>query len=144
MCSFDIDGEVCEVYEVTHPRSRNERECIVCCASIAKGETYERHSMIYEGTASSECICASCAMAVVAFREDPHHRGSPSPSGFAEALRECFHGAEKDDPEAKLWRDLYAGVLRRGLGRRFIESRRERRRRFPFIVPARAAEERPA
>lgn len=122
MCYFDVD-EPCEVYERSHPRSRVERSCDVCCAVIAKGETYERHSMVHDGSATSEFACASCAMTIGAFRAHPHHHGSPSPSWFAEALRECFHGAVRGDPEVQLWRDLYAGILRRGLGRAFVAAR---------------------
>lgn len=121
MCYFECE-EPCEVYERTHPRSRVERSCEVCCAVIAKGEIYERHSMVSDGSATSECVCASCAVTIEAFRDHPQHRGSPSPSWFAEALRECFHGAVKTDPEVKLWRDLYAGILRRGLGRAFVAN----------------------
>jgi hypothetical protein len=133
MCYFEPEG-TCEVYVVTHPRARKERECIVCCGTIGKGEQYERHNMVFEGSASTEWMCVGCAVAYLAFREDPHHRGSPSPSGFAEALRECFHGANRGDPDAQLWRDLYAGVLRRGLAREFVRqtlnSKRERQARL--------------
>ncbi len=39
MCYFECE-EPCEVYDRTHPRSRVERSCEVCCAVIAKGDLY--------------------------------------------------------------------------------------------------------
>lgn len=135
MCYFDV-GDPCDLYKCTHPRSRVERSCVVCCAVISKGETYERHFMVFDGSATTECACASCAMAIETFRADPHHHGSPSPGGFAEALRECFHGAARGDPEVQLWRDLYSGILRRGLGRAFVASRLKHKRAFPPPRPA--------
>lgn len=110
MCMFEVDDPV-QVYSITHPRSRAASDCIVCNATIAAGEMYERHSWVGEGSAYSNRLCVWCALAHRVFREDPHHRGYPTPNWFASALRVCFAGAEKDDPDAKQWRDLYAGIL---------------------------------
>lgn len=139
MCHYDAsDGDRCDVYEITHPRSRVDRRCIVCSTTIAKGEQYERHSMVFEGTADSECMCAPCALAHRAFREDEHHHGYPNPGNFEENLRECFHGALKGDPEAKIWRDHYAGILRRDRRRRVAERLEWKRRRAALIAAAQA------
>jgi len=112
MCSFDL-GEVYPVYSITHPRCRKPAPCRVCKKLIAKGEEYERHSYVSDGTAASERMCVGCALAHRAFREDEHHHGAPSPDWFRESLRECFEGADKSEPDVRLWRQLYAGIVRR-------------------------------
>lgn len=112
MCFFEVD-DVCPVYNITHPRARTAKPCRACKTTIAKGEQYERHSYVAEGSARSDCLCEPCALAHQVFRRHPHHRGSPTPDWFVDALLECFEGAPKTDPDAKMWRSLYAGIRRR-------------------------------
>ena len=109
MCMFDVDP--CDFYDVSHPCSRKASRCDVCHAPIAKGEQYERHSYVYDGTARSDRACACCAVSLLAFKR--HHGQAPTPDWFADALHDCFDGATKTDPDVKMWRDIYAGIVKR-------------------------------
>lgn len=56
------DGEQADVYSVYKPIARKEHKCGECRRTILAGEPYERHSMVYEGTASDHAICSHCAV----------------------------------------------------------------------------------
>lgn len=56
------DGEHADVYSVYKPIARKEHKCGECRRTILAGEAYERHSMVYEGTASDHIICSHCAV----------------------------------------------------------------------------------
>lgn len=57
-----IDGDYADVYSVYEPVARKEHKCGECRRTILAGEPYERHSMVYEGTASDHLICSHCAV----------------------------------------------------------------------------------
>lgn len=57
-----VDGEQADVYSVYKPIARKEHKCGECRRIILAGEPYERHSMVYEGTASDHAICSHCAV----------------------------------------------------------------------------------
>lgn len=57
-----IDGEPADVYSVYKPIARKEHKCGECRRIILAGEPYERHSMVYDGTASDHAICSHCAV----------------------------------------------------------------------------------
>ena len=59
------DGELADLYSVYRPVARKEQRCGECRRTILIGEPYERHSMVYEGTASDHVICAHCAVLMV-------------------------------------------------------------------------------
>lgn len=56
------DGEVADAYSVDYPVARKEHCCGECRRTILPGEPYERHGMVYEGTASTHVICSHCAV----------------------------------------------------------------------------------
>lgn len=56
-------------------------------------------------------VCFACDAVMTRFTES--HDDTPFPDWFEEALRGCFDGAEKTGPDAKEWRDAYAGIIRR-------------------------------
>jgi hypothetical protein len=56
------DGEAADAYCVTHPLARKPHRCGECGRTILAGEPYERHSLVYDGTASSHAVCTHCAV----------------------------------------------------------------------------------
>lgn len=56
------DGEAADVYSVVSPVARKEHRCGECGRTILVGEPYERHSMVYDGSASSHAVCTHCAV----------------------------------------------------------------------------------
>ena len=115
MCSFSVDDPA-EVFRLTHHRARKTHSCRCCRKSIRPGEHYEREFMVADGEAFTSKLCECCAFARKLFCDDEHHEGTPSADWFRECLRECFVDdllLDKRDPETKLWRDLYAGIVRR-------------------------------
>ena len=56
------DGEPADVYNVVKPIARKEHRCGECGRTILRGEPYERHSMVYDGSASTHAVCEHCAV----------------------------------------------------------------------------------
>jgi hypothetical protein len=56
------EGERADAYSVDRPVARVPHRCGECRRTILPGEPYERHGMVYEGTASSHAICSHCAI----------------------------------------------------------------------------------
>jgi len=56
------DGEAADAYSVTRRIARKEHRCGECRRTILKGEPYDLHGMVYEGTASSHSVCTHCAV----------------------------------------------------------------------------------
>lgn len=56
------DGEAPDAYCVVKPIARKEHRCGECGRTILVGEPYERHSMVFEGTASHHAVCTHCAV----------------------------------------------------------------------------------
>ena len=56
------EGEAPDVYSVTKPVARSTHRCGECGRTILAGEPYERHSMVFEGTASTHNVCTHCAV----------------------------------------------------------------------------------
>lgn len=109
MCYFDVDP--CEVYKTKHRKARKQHACTVCHGHITKGNLYKYHSWISDGYPGDAKVCNECEKTMDEFRD--HHGQFPSPDWFAEALRECFDGAPKQDLTARKWRSAYAGILKR-------------------------------
>lgn len=61
MCMVD-GGERADFYSVAKPIARRDHRCGECGRTIMKGEQYERHTMAFEGTASTHLVCAHCAV----------------------------------------------------------------------------------
>jgi len=61
MCRVD-DGDRADLYSIANRIARKEHRCGECRRTILVGEPYERHSMVYEGTASDHIICSHCAV----------------------------------------------------------------------------------
>lgn len=57
-----VDGDSADAYSVSRPIARSEHRCGECRRTILPGEPYERHGMVYEGTASTHLVCTHCAV----------------------------------------------------------------------------------
>lgn len=110
MCSFD--PEVATGYGQHWRRARKAHVCDSCGGRIQPGETYLYASWVYESSGHSAKACQFCAASLSEFVD--HHGRGPTPDWFAEALRDCFEGADKRDDDAALWRTMLAAMLRRG------------------------------
>lgn len=120
MCDFEVDEPISGSTEL-HRRARKEHQCGSCRGRIRPGETYLRYSWFGDGTAAAVSVCEPCELGWQFFRSE--HGSYPTPDWFKEALFSCFDGADKTDPEAKVWRDVYAGMLKRSRAAQRAEVR---------------------
>lgn len=125
MCDYEADYSV-EEYDETDEIAKALTICDGChgaipagaptraCWWLREGEDFEEYieSDKPEGFLETEHLCEACALAFDYFKHT-HHHAYPCPNGFWSAVRECFHGADKDDPDAMIWRGVFAGMKRR-------------------------------
>lgn len=122
MCYFDLDEPAAE-YNIGRHEAAGAWSCEVCGAEIPPGGWCRTDEMLQEyadpdegATADDDWetfeVCFACDDVMTRFQDE--HGSVAAPSWFAEALRGCFEGASKTDADAKVWRDDYAGILRRG------------------------------
>ena len=107
MCSYG-DLDLCSVWREEPRKARKAHECDGCGAGIAPGDVYLVHANVFDGTATTEKMCAACWCVRQSFVEA--HGQSRPPSALAEMLRDCI--GENDDADDQ-WRPLLASVLRR-------------------------------
>ena len=62
MCSID-DAEPVTPLSDTRPRARTPHRCTECSRIIEPGETYHRHSFVFEGKIGSSRCCTHCDVA---------------------------------------------------------------------------------
>lgn len=112
MCTFEVD-EVCPVYLKRWRTARKAHTCDSCRAAVVPGAQYQAHEWLpgHGERFRKGLCCFGCAFDLKAFGDAPGHRGWPTPDWFADALRDCIDGADKED--AKEWRDVLAGMARR-------------------------------
>lgn len=53
-------SESAEVYICKHPKARKDHKCCECGGTILKGETYNKHSGIWEDRPNSFKVCTDC------------------------------------------------------------------------------------
>ena len=61
MCLGEYDGDQATVYSSSHVKARKEHKCYECRRMIAKGETYERVSGLWEGKWETYRFCDCCS-----------------------------------------------------------------------------------
>lgn len=61
MCRVDGEDRA-DAYSVYEPIARKEHCCGECCRTILAGERYERHNIVYDGSASTHLVCSHCAV----------------------------------------------------------------------------------
>jgi len=107
MCSLDI--EACPVWNERIRAARKEHVCDCCDRQIARGDVYLAHSHVFDGSASSEKMCAICTIV----RDDfaAAHGITPMPSDTIFQIHECIQGERSN-----AWRIHLAILLRRRLG----------------------------
>ncbi|MDP2275268.1 MAG: hypothetical protein Q8K32_31270 [Archangium sp.] len=121
MCYFELDDPAVE-YNVERNEAAAAWTCDVCGAEIPPGAWCRTDAMLLEYSDPEEGetdadewetfeVCFACDAVMDSFADS--HGSTPAPNWFAEALWQCFEGADKADPEVKEWRDGYAGIRRR-------------------------------
>lgn len=107
MCEVsDLEG--CDVWSERVVKARKKHRCSACRAMIEPGSPYGKHFSVYDGSITSEAICADCWFSRQQF-EDEHQIGIV-PSYLIEFLRDCI--IDNRDHNDK-WRPVLAGVLKR-------------------------------
>lgn len=113
MCKLDWD-DYATVWDDTWRKARKEHKCHACRGRIAPGERYLVNSVVFEGTAASEKMCAACDALMVEFGKVDGHPPRTTPGSLADYITECInededqvYDEEKDEyipgPEAKRW-----------------------------------------
>jgi hypothetical protein len=105
VCSLDY--EPCTLWRERVVVARRPHACDACWRPITPQEPYTLHKHLFEGSWSTERICATCWLVREAFAEA--HRQTCAPSVLIDTLRECIdeNGGERQ------WRLELAIMLNR-------------------------------
>jgi hypothetical protein len=68
MCDCDCSGP--DVYDCTAQKARKPHRCSECWRTIAKGESYERHSGLWDGSWETFRWCQHCSAACKVLTEE--------------------------------------------------------------------------
>lgn len=113
MCDFDNDYPA-TLWKNEVRRARKDYRCCSCGLSIQKGDQYEYHFDLSDGTVSTEHACLECGAANKIFHEE--HGGGHSTWHLIQSLCDCIDGTGREDRKLgniQLWRDLLSGLKMR-------------------------------
>lgn len=112
MCS--IDGDYSEFWTESKVTARKTHDCDCCSGLIRPRDEYWKHFSVHDGSPYSAKMCACCRGARQEFGEE--HRFFPTPGALPEMLAACFREEHREHwtPQDKRWRQLLAGIKRRG------------------------------
>lgn len=99
MCDVMYEGEECELWFRSEPRSRKQYSCIQCGRPIVKGERYRRVRWLHDGQWGTHIVHTTCdeIAKYIAFQiceQEVYLLDSPDAS-LRESVREHMH----DHPE---------------------------------------------
>lgn len=112
MCSISEPDDYCQVWNWTARTARKTHRCDCCGGTIRPGERYSVLHSLYDGHWDTEKMCVPCDAAEREFGA-AHGDISLSPSGFAQALRECV---DEEDPEDARWLPVLEAMRARAGG----------------------------
>ncbi len=71
MCSCDADAP--DIYTATMRTARKDHQCSECCRAIARGDSYEYVTALYDGSWSEYRTCRNCVVLRGMAAETPCH-----------------------------------------------------------------------